>query len=111
MNFVPQSILSRWFVFILSCIKSLLLHSISSFIKSVSPYIYIIFSPSPHPYAFFNADHHSMTFLGFNIDAEGNMIDQISGQILDRNVMLKPLQEALKRNHVPLNENFDNLQR
>lgn len=66
---------------------------------------------SPHPYVFFNSDRHSMTFLGFNIDARGNMLDQRTNAVLEQNVMPKPLQEALVRNRVPLNENFDRLAR
>ena len=66
---------------------------------------------SPHPYLFFNDDNISMTFLGFNISPTGDMIDQVTRQVLERNVMRKNLQEALIRQRVPLNENFDRLHR
>ncbi|XP_046558704.1 E3 ubiquitin-protein ligase RNF213-like [Haliotis rubra] len=67
---------------------------------------------SPHPYIFFNPDGHTMTFLGFNIDRQtGNMVDQQTGSVLERNLVPKPLQEALIRNRVNINENFDQMQR
>ena len=66
---------------------------------------------SPHPYVFFNADRNSMTFLGFNIGGGGEMVDTQTGRILERNVMTRHLSQALVRNHVPLNENFDTLHR
>ncbi|XP_048239631.1 E3 ubiquitin-protein ligase rnf213-alpha-like [Haliotis rufescens] len=67
---------------------------------------------SPHPYIFFNPDGHTMTFLGFNIDRQtGNMVDQQTQKVLERNLVPKPLQEALIRNRVNINENFDQMQR
>ena len=53
-----------------------------------------------------------MTFLGFNIERfSGNLIDQQTGQVLEAGIMPKNLQTSLHRNRVPLNENFDQLQR
>ena len=66
---------------------------------------------SPHPYVFFNDDGISMTFLGFNITPDGNMVDQATRNVLERNVMHRDLQQALRHNRVPLNENFDDLHR
>ncbi|XP_061169274.1 E3 ubiquitin-protein ligase rnf213-alpha-like [Saccostrea echinata] len=67
---------------------------------------------SPHPYLFFNPDHNSMTFLGFNIERQtGNLIDVQTGTVLERGIMQRNLQNALTRNRVPINENFDNLPR
>ena len=68
-------------------------------------------SYSPHPYVFFNSDRNSMTFLGFNIGRGGEMVDHQTGRILETNMMSRDLQEALDRNKVPLNENFDALPR
>ena len=53
----------------------------------------------------------SMTFLGFNISPNGDMIDQMTREVLEHNVMRKNLQDALKHQGVPLNENFDRLHR
>ncbi|XP_041354620.1 E3 ubiquitin-protein ligase rnf213-alpha-like [Gigantopelta aegis] len=67
---------------------------------------------SPHPYIFFNPDGHTMTFLGFNIDRQtGDLIDQQTGIVLERRIMPQNLQTCLHSNKVPLNENFDQLQR
>ncbi|XP_052239407.1 E3 ubiquitin-protein ligase rnf213-alpha-like [Dreissena polymorpha] len=67
---------------------------------------------SPHPYLFFNYDHETFTFLGFIIErGSGNMIDKKSNAVLDRAIMTTTLYDALVRNKVPLQENFDNLDR
>ncbi|XP_052238404.1 E3 ubiquitin-protein ligase rnf213-alpha-like [Dreissena polymorpha] len=67
---------------------------------------------SPHPYLFFNSDHQTFTFLGFYIEkGSGNMIDRTSGNVLEKAIMPKNLHTALTRNRVPLQENFDDLDR
>ncbi|XP_061196022.1 E3 ubiquitin-protein ligase rnf213-alpha-like [Saccostrea echinata] len=67
---------------------------------------------SAHPYLFFNPDHHTMTFLGFNISKMNrNLVDNQTGQILERNIMTPHLWDALIGNRVPLQENFEDLNR
>ncbi|XP_071172243.1 E3 ubiquitin-protein ligase RNF213-like [Mytilus edulis] len=67
---------------------------------------------SPHPYLFFNPDHHSMTFLGFNIERRsGNLIDHQTRKVLEQQIMTPELFDALEKNDVNLAENFDNLKR
>ncbi|XP_052062680.1 E3 ubiquitin-protein ligase rnf213-alpha-like isoform X2 [Mytilus californianus] len=67
---------------------------------------------SPHPYLFFNPDHHSMTFLGFNIEkGSGNLVDQQTRKVLEEAIMQHTLFDALDRNRVNLSENFDALPR
>ncbi|CAG2252471.1 RNF213 [Mytilus edulis] len=67
---------------------------------------------SPHPYLFFNPDHHSMTFLGFNIErGSGNLVDQQTGNVLEAAIMQPNLFDALVGNRVNLSENFDALPR
>lgn len=67
---------------------------------------------SPHPYLFFNTDGFTFTFLGFNIDrTTGNLIDLQTKQILEKEIMTKNLFDALIRNKVDLQENFDALSR
>ncbi|CAH1273731.1 RNF213 [Branchiostoma lanceolatum] len=65
---------------------------------------------SPHPYLFFNADHNSMTFLGFYVDRAGSVIDA-SGQLLEQNVITGNLYQGLTGNGVKFNANFDDLTR
>lgn len=52
-----------------------------------------------------------MTFLGFQTDNNGNLLDQKTHNILEAKLLRKDLQEALKRNQVNLNEDFDTLAR
>jgi len=53
-----------------------------------------------------------MTFLGFYIEpATGNLLDPRTNDVLERQVMPRQLQDALRRNMVQLNENFDVLPR
>eukprot|EP00058_Branchiostoma_floridae_P013669 XP_002599157.1 hypothetical protein BRAFLDRAFT_68766 [Branchiostoma floridae] len=65
---------------------------------------------SPHPYLFFNADHNSMTFLGFYVDRAGSVIDA-TGQLLEQNVITANLYQGLTGNGVKFNANFDDLTR
>ncbi|XP_024140227.1 E3 ubiquitin-protein ligase rnf213-beta isoform X2 [Oryzias melastigma] len=70
----------------------------------------------PHPYIFFNADHSSMSFLGFNIQPcqrrnTLNAVDPSSKKVLIQNVMPQKLYEGLNRQRICLTENFDRLPR
>ncbi|XP_053389016.1 E3 ubiquitin-protein ligase rnf213-alpha-like, partial [Mercenaria mercenaria] len=67
---------------------------------------------SPHPYIFFNADGQTFTFLGFYIDPETmDLIDQQTNEPLERAIMHHRLYDALLNNQVPIQENFDHLDR
>ncbi|XP_052217509.1 E3 ubiquitin-protein ligase rnf213-alpha-like [Dreissena polymorpha] len=59
---------------------------------------------SPHPYILFNFDRESFTFLGFNIDYQGNLIDVQTGLVLEKRIMRKRLMRSLIENGVPLSE-------
>ena len=64
----------------------------------------------PHPYTFFNEDGNSVSFVGFFIDRiSGNRIDSKTKRILVEGVMPTELYDSLRRNGVPLQENFDDL--
>ncbi|XP_077384207.1 E3 ubiquitin-protein ligase rnf213-alpha-like isoform X2 [Festucalex cinctus] len=69
----------------------------------------------PHPYIFFNEDHSTMTFIGFelkrNSQNEFDAIDPRSGRVIKTNVMSKALFEGLQRQGVPFNIDFDSLPR
>ena len=62
---------------------------------------------SPHPYIFFNEDGHSMSFYGFRIDPNLNLIDERTNQILVQNIMTRALYDGLARNRVVFNKLFD----
>ncbi|KAL2078388.1 hypothetical protein ACEWY4_026073 [Coilia grayii] len=70
----------------------------------------------PHPYIFFNADHMSMTFLGFNVTKHPrsntlNAVDPVTRSVLVGNVMSPELFAGLERQNISLREDFDNLSR
>ena len=63
---------------------------------------------SPHPYIFFNEDGaHTMSFCGFKLDDQLNLIDERSGLILEDKIMSRPLHEGLKRQGVMFNRSID----
>ncbi|XP_051795751.1 E3 ubiquitin-protein ligase rnf213-beta [Acanthochromis polyacanthus] len=69
-----------------------------------------------HPYIFFNADHFSMSFLGFNVQKGPrqktlNAVDPNSNKVLIQNVMSQELFEGLRRQNISLSEDFDQLSR
>uniref|UniRef100_A0A8C1VT74 RING-type E3 ubiquitin transferase n=1 Tax=Cyprinus carpio TaxID=7962 RepID=A0A8C1VT74_CYPCA len=68
----------------------------------------------PHPYIFFNADHCTMSFLGFHVQKFGtilNAVDPRSGKVLMGNVMTQELFSDIERQRINLSENFDELSR
>lgn len=74
-------------------------------------HIFILYI-SAHPYLFFNPDQNTITFIGFNIDKlSRNLVDQQTKNVLEKNIMSKQLWDALRANNVPLQENFDDLNR
>ncbi|XP_051523957.1 E3 ubiquitin-protein ligase rnf213-beta-like isoform X2 [Myxocyprinus asiaticus] len=67
-----------------------------------------------HPYIFFNADHLTMSFLGFHVKKSGtilNAVDPRSGKVLMGNVMSQELYSGLERQRIDLSEDFDKLER
>ena len=48
-----------------------------------------------------------MTFLGFQIDNGGNLLEYKTREILEAKILDRQLSDALKRNYVDLNEDFD----
>ncbi|KAA0724978.1 E3 ubiquitin-protein ligase rnf213-beta [Triplophysa tibetana] len=67
-----------------------------------------------HPYIFFNADHLSMSFLGFHVKTNRrilNAVDPRSGKVLMGNVMSQELFSGLERQRINLCEDFDDLSR
>ena len=50
-----------------------------------------------HPYLFFNQDHETLTFLGFNVDANGNLFDPDTRAIIQPGMMTSNLYQDLNR--------------
>ncbi|XP_065674932.1 E3 ubiquitin-protein ligase rnf213-alpha-like isoform X2 [Hydra vulgaris] len=67
---------------------------------------------SLHPYLFFNQDHATMTFFGFNIDYRGNLFDPETGYIIKENIMSPELYTDINRQMAGcLNTNYNDLRR
>ena len=58
---------------------------------------------SPHPYIFFNHDHHSMTFFGFRLNDQGDLLDIGSERILEERLINPTLKGQLKAQEVDFN--------
>ncbi|XP_047126737.1 E3 ubiquitin-protein ligase rnf213-alpha isoform X2 [Hydra vulgaris] len=67
---------------------------------------------SLHPYLFFNQDHATMTFFGFNIDYRGNLFDPETRLIIKENIMSPELYNDINRQMAGcLNTNYNDLKR
>ena len=54
---------------------------------------------SPHPYIFFNQDGETITFVGFTVSKNGDLIDR-NNQIIERAMMAPQLYIGLQHNEV-----------
>ena len=63
---------------------------------------------SYHPYLFFNNDGYSITFVGFNANSRGDLIDPVKNARIEglEGVLNRRLHAGLKRNGVDLSENY-----
>jgi len=48
----------------------------------ITCYYYFLLLSSVHPYIFFNQDHDSLTFIGFSITENGDLIDPVTWNIV-----------------------------
>lgn len=81
-----------------------------------SQYIIFYFSVcSFHPYLFFNQDHVTLTFLGFNVDSRGNLYDPDTKNIIQPGIMTRDLYQDLncqmEKDYMTLNTNYNRLKR
>ena len=60
-----------------------------------------------HPYIFFNQDHESVTFLGFNITPDGNLVNPKTNTIMERQLLTKELQNRLVMQRIDFNEDYN----
>ena len=56
---------------------------------------------------FFNDDHNTMTFLGFSVSPDGDLIDLKTKEIIERGVMSKDLYTDLQAYGALSNEDYD----
>ena len=66
-----------------------------------------LFFHSSHPYIFFNQDRNTMTFVGFHIDKNGNLIDPDRHVIIQPNLMSKSLRVGLAVQQVDFETNYE----
>ena len=67
---------------------------------------------SSHPYIFFNQDGMSITFVGFMVTRNGDLIDPVHHQkILERGIMTRQLYKGLKANKVNFEEDYQKWQK
>lgn len=67
----------------------------------------IILFSSIHPYIFFNPDHETLTFLGFRVDLDGNLLDPQTGETIGEQLMSRHLRTGLHVQKVDLNNDFE----
>ena len=61
---------------------------------------------SSHPYIFFNQDGTSITFVGFMVTQNGDLIDPAHRGILEAAIVTKQLYTGLKQNRVNFDEDY-----
>ncbi|XP_046861659.1 E3 ubiquitin-protein ligase RNF213-like [Xenia sp. Carnegie-2017] len=66
---------------------------------------------SPHPYIFFHHDHNSMTFLGFFLNKNGDLLDPGSNRILKHGLMSPTLRRQLRAQGVDFDVNYERSER
>ena len=69
-------------------------------------FIYHFFTHSYHPYLFFNEDGCSITFVGFNVNENGDLMDPVKNQTIQKAIMTPQLYAGLQGNHVDFSENY-----
>lgn len=62
---------------------------------------------SPHPYVFFNHDRNSMTFLGFLLSKNGDLLNPANNETLEKRLMSPILREELKLQGVNFDKNYE----
>ena len=59
-----------------------------------------------HPYIFFNYDRASMTFLGFKITPNGDLVDPETNRVIEHQLLTKELRKGLTDQKVNFDENY-----
>jgi hypothetical protein len=79
-----------------------------SYVVTHSHYSTLIscFNFSAHPYIIFNKDKESLTFVGFKVSADGDLVDPTQEKILERNIITSDLCKWFKRQGVDFNDDY-----
>ena len=68
---------------------------------------YFIIICSIHPYLFFNqSSDGTITFVGFKVTPQGNLVHPVNGSVLEANIMSSNLFTGLQRNGVNFSEDY-----
>ena len=62
---------------------------------------------SPHPYIFFNHDRFTMTFLGFRLNQNGDLLDPGSNKVLENRLMEPTLRGQLNAQGVDFDADYE----
>ena len=57
-----------------------------------------------HPYLFFNQDGASISYIGFNINSAGDLINPVSHKVMEAAVMSRQLVQDLQKNSFNLKD-------
>ena len=69
-----------------------------------------MFLSSFHPYIFFNKDHNSMTFIGFNVKDNGDLIDPATKKPICQRLLPSNLLRGLRAQTVTFTDDGSNNQ-
>lgn len=61
---------------------------------------------SPHPYIFFNEDRMSITFVGFTVTKQGDLVNPTNQHVLERGIMNHQLYMGLIHNRVNFQDDY-----
>ena len=84
------------------CILSCIILFITSLTFNTNNLFY-----SPHPYIFFNHDRFTMTFLGFRINQNGDLLDPGKNTVLEKKLMDPTLRGQLKHQGVDFDADYE----
>lgn len=68
--------------------------------------ISMLLSYSPHPYIFFNQDGMSITFVGFTVTKQGDLLNPTNQQVLEPAIMHPRLYTGLITNRVNFQDDY-----
>ena len=76
------------------------------FTMHVLPKVCYFFVNSSHPYIFFNQDGMSITFVGFMVTRNGDLVDPAHRGVLEQAIMAPRLYTGLKQNRVNFDDDY-----
>lgn len=80
--------------------------SIHIILSTLNSHCAIFLNFSPHPYIFFNKDRVSITFVGFTVTKQGDLINPVNQQVMERAIMTPQLYTGLQHNRVNFQDDY-----